>query len=740
MDRKEKVLSYIKSKEYIPLKAEEMAVVLDVPYEDIKKLSDILNSLCSDGSIYLTKKGRYMPADGKSAVVSGILSCNAKGYFGFVLCEGEDVFVSGDDMSDALNGDKVLVRLDNSTGDRRQGHIIRVLERGNDIVVGVIYKEKDGYFYMRPDNRQIYTKISIAPDKMMNAKIGDRVSVKPVKYSPNGKVFGEVDNVLGEENNLKSCIEGIILENGIKQEFDAETLLEAEKTPDKVTDANGREDLRNILAFTIDGDDARDFDDAVSLEVNENGNYILGVHIADVSEYVTENSALDREAYERGTSVYLADRVIPMLPERLSNGICSLNPDEDRFTLSLFMEISSDGSVLNHRLVKAVIRSKERMTYNNVNSMLEDNDDMLCEKYSHILPVLKRMEELARILLRNRIKRGAIQFDFPESHIVVNENGEPVEIERENRGVSNKMIEEFMLIANETVAEYAFWSEIPFVYRNHEPPSEEKIISFNKFLINFGLFIKGKIDRDNPVKPKALQQVLDKVNGAPEERMISRNMLQSLMKARYSDECMGHFGLSSKYYCHFTSPIRRYPDLLVHRILKLFIDGKLTGEKAASMRGYTARASARSSDCEVNAEHTERDTDDLMKAAYMHQFVGESFDGVVSGVTSFGMFVELENSVEGLIRLENMSDDYYEFDENAQTLTGKRKKRIYTVGNAVRVVLVNTDILLRQIDFVLEHDYSAKISARFQKKDIRPLRKTLKRKQNYRKRKRNKNG
>lgn len=738
MNRKEKILAYINSKEYIPLTLEEMSVFLDVPKEDIPILADILNSLCLEGEIYLTKKNRYTAVDNKSSTVAGILNCNAKGYFGFIECEGEDVFVSGDDMADALNSDKVLVRLINigDTKHKRQGKVIKVLERRNSTVVGVIYKEKGGYFYLRPDNRKIYTKISISLDKMMNSEIGDRVSAEITKYSSTGMVFGEVTNILGNEDDLKSCIEGIILENHIKQEFDIETLKESELIPDKINDIKGREDLRDMLVFTIDGDDARDFDDAVSLTIDSNNNYHLGVHIADVTEYVTEGSHLDTEAYERGTSVYLADRVIPMLPEKLSNGICSLNPNVDRFTLSLFMEISSEGNVLNHQLVKGVIRSVERMTYNNVNSILEDNDIELCNLYEKLLPTLKNMKNLAEILREKRIKRGAIQFEFPESHIIVDDNGKPVSIEQEIRGISNKMIEEFMLISNETVAEYAFWAEIPFIYRNHEAPSDEKIKAFNSFLLQFGLSLKGKIDRDNPVHPKALQKILEQVTDTPEERIISRTMLQSLMKAKYSDECLGHFGLSSKYYCHFTSPIRRYPDLAIHRILKLLIDGRLDENTQKRLKGYTASAALNSSECEVNAEQTERDTDDLMKTAYMSNFIGEVFQGVVSGVTSFGMFVELDNSVEGLIRLENMTDDYYEFDEKTSALIGRRKKRIYTVGNTVKIVLANTNILLRQIDFVLEKDCSSKLLNNFTKKEVKKTVEKPKRKY-YRRKRRN---
>lgn len=742
MDRKERILAFINSKEYVPLKFKELMAVLDVPTEAEEQLSEILSELCVEGKIYVTKKGRYVSVDNESLCAVGRLSCNAKGYFGFLICDDEDeedVFVSGDDMATALNGDKVLVRIDKTDKklNHRQGRVIKVLDRHNKIIVGIIYKEKDGYFYLRPDNRQIYAKVSIAPEKIMTAQVGDRVAASVIKYTESGKVFGEVISVLGDENSLKSCVEGIIIGNDIKQEFDKETLREADKIPQSVDTSklDGREDLRDMLIFTIDGDDARDFDDAVSLTLTDNGNYYLGVHIADVSEYVTDGSALEHEAYERGTSVYLADRVIPMLPERLSNGICSLNPKVDRLTLSVFMEITGDGNVLNHKLCKSVICSKERMTYNNVNKILEENDVQLCERYNYMIPTLKLMESLAQILRGKRTQRGAIQFDFPESHVLVNEDGEPVDIVKDIRGVSNKMIEEFMLVANETIAEYAFWAEIPFIYRNHEAPSLEKIMAFNDFITHFGFSFKGKIDRDNPIHPKALQKILDDVTGTPEERIISSTMLQSLMKAKYSEENLGHFGLAAKYYCHFTSPIRRYPDLAIHRLLKDFLDGKLTGDRIPYLKNYVAAAGKQSSECEVNAEHAERDVDDLMKTAYMSSFVGETFEGVVANVTNFGMFVELENSVEGLIRLENMTDDYYEFDERTNILTGRRKKRTYQSGDCVKVVLARADILLRQIDFVLERDATKKILKTFEKKHEQSKCEKKKQKKKYKRKK-----
>lgn len=647
---------------------------------------------------------------------SGTLRTNAKGFFGFVICDGEaeeDIFIAGDKLGKAFDSDYVLVKIDKEKTDgKREGHIVKVLERGNKTVVGVIERQKDGIFRLRPDNRQLYAKIRIRPDDMMNAKIGSRAACEIVRYTKTGKIYGRVISVLGEKDSLKSCIEGIIISNGIKQAFEAETREEAKQTPDTVTerDIDGRADLRDMTVFTIDGDDARDFDDAVSLSVLNNGNYYLGVHIADVTHYVREGTSLDSEAFSRGTSVYLADRVIPMLPEKLSNGICSLNPKEDRLTLSVFMEVNRDGAVVGHKIEKAVIRSCERMTYNNVNAILTDNDKELTAKYIHIVPTLRLMEELSEILRKKRDRRGAIQFDFPETEIKVDKNGNPTQIVKKVRGVSEKLIEEFMLLANETVAEYAYWAELPFVYRVHEAPSSDKITAFNEFLRNFNLSLKGKIDDDNPVHPKALQRILDSVKDTPEERVVSANMLRSLMKAEYKTENLGHFGLAAKYYCHFTSPIRRYPDLMIHRILKSFLDGR-------KIHADVYSAASHSSEREVAAEHSERDIDDLMKTAYMSQFVGEAFDGVVSSVTNFGIFVELDDIyVEGLIRVENMSGDYFEFYDGSNTLVGKRTGKTYSIGEMVRVVLAKTDLMLRQIDFVLEKDADKKLLKKFEKK------------------------
>lgn len=716
MERKEKILSYLKSKEYIPLKFGELMTVLDVPKEADAEFLEILNELEEEQKIFVTKKGKYVPVEGEACTAVGTLRCNAKGYFAFLVNEDpnqDDVYISGDKLGYALDGDRVLVQIDELNGKtkRKEGHVLKILERANKVIVGVVTKEKDNSFRVRADNRQFYTKVRVLPENMADSVVGDRVAVEITEYTKNGKVFGTVIKRLGDEESLKGCVEAIIFSNGLKQEFEEQTSIEAEAIVPEVTqkDIEGRADLRQLLTFTIDGDDAKDFDDAVSLEMTPEGKYHLGVHIADVTHYVREGTSLDAEAFERGTSVYLADRVIPMLPRRLSNGICSLNPNVDRLTLSLFMDIDQNGVVTSHRLEKAVIQSKERMTYHNVTTILEDTDPQLKKHYEHLVPTLTMMEELAAILHQKRTRRGAIQFDFPETSVLVNNQGEPIEIEKEERGVSNKMIEEFMLVANETVAEYAFWAEIPFVYRVHEAPSVEKILAFNDFARNFGVSFKGKIDKDTPVHPKALQQILDLVKGKPEERMISSTMLRSLMKAEYTTENLGHFGLASKYYCHFTSPIRRYPDLAIHRILKQFITNGIPKQKYDALQSFAQRAAKHSSECEVTAEHAERDVEDLMKAAYMANFIGETFQGVISGITGFGIFVELENSVEGMIRLDYIADDFYEFDETQHILIGQHTKRSYRIGDQVEIVVVQTDLMSRQIDFVLSKDYNKKL-------------------------------
>ena len=708
MDKKEKVYNFIISREYIPLKAEEMRHVLAVPPEDYGKFQDVLDALELEGKIVKTKKNRYIPLK-NSNLIRGTLSCSAYGQFAFVNTEDEnsdDIYIHADNLADAYNNDLVLAAVDfkNPKSGKSEGHIVKILKRGNERITGVIDDIKDEVFCIVPDNKKIYASVRIKVSDALGCSVGDRVSAKITGYPKQGIIEAAVLKNLGCSDELKSYTEAIICEHGIKQEFDKQTLEEANNTPKRVSqkEISKRIDLRDDIIITIDGDDARDFDDAVSVKKNNDGTYSLGVHIADVSNYVKQGSALDYEAFMRGTSVYLSDRVIPMLPALLSNGICSLNPHVNRLTLSVFMTVDKKGNIKLDKIAKTVIRSCERMTYNDVAQLLEAPTKKLLKKYEYLMPMLNDMKDLAAILHNRREKRGSINFDFPESKVSVNDMGEPIGIIKTERKISHKIIEEFMLAANETVAEFAFWAELPFVYRVHEAPTPEKTEDFNRFLLHFGYGLKGKIDKDNPVHPKAFAQILDKISGSDEEIMISTYMLRSLMKAEYKPENLGHFGLCAKYYCHFTSPIRRYPDLIIHRIIKDYLDSKTLDKYNA----VVSQAAVNSSKTEREADDCERDVDDLMKTAFMSSKIGETFEAWVSSVTGFGIFVQLDNTVEGLIRLESMKDDYYEFDEVRKTVTGKRKSKVYSVGTVLEVVLVRCDLLTRQIDFVRKEDYS----------------------------------
>lgn len=698
MERNERVLAYINSPEYIPLKFSELMLVLDVPEEGRTELESILEDWIKKGKIYRTKRGKYEAVKG-SKTISGILHCSAHGYYGFLTPDEEpeqELYIDGTKMGSALDGDHVLVMEDQS-GDRRSGHVVRIIERKKQTLSGIIKRKKQDYFEVRPDSGKIYAKFRLPFQDALGAAQGERILFEITDLREE-HFYIIATHRLGAADSLKSHIEAILFSAGIKQDFDPETLKEAEEIPESLSEEDfcGRHDFRNETIITIDGEDARDFDDAVSVVRLENGNYRLGVHIADVTHYVRHGASLDSEAYLRGTSVYLPDRVIPMLPQKLSNGLCSLNPHCDRLTLSVTMEIDQNGGICSHTLEKGVIRSAERMTYQNVNRILSGEDEELLSRYHTLLPMLSDMHALAQLLNEKRVRRGGLQFDFPESKIITDESGEPIDIRPVHRGISEKIIEEFMLAANETIAEYAFWAEIPFIYRIHEPPSLEKIQDFQRFIGNFGLVLKGKIDIDSPVHPKALQQILDQIAGTEEEYLISSYLLRSLMKAEYSAESTGHFGLSARYYCHFTSPIRRYPDLAIHRILKDFLEHK----PLSRYEHFVRDAAAHSSKAEQNAEACERDTDDLMKTYYMSQYIGYLFPGRISGVTSFGVFVELENSVEGLIRLEHLKDDYYAYDEDRRILIGEHTGKTYKIGDALEVAVVRCELLNRQIDLI----------------------------------------
>ena len=718
MERKEKILSYINSREYVPLKYDEMKNVLAVPDGDEEEFKALLSELISEGRIFLTKKNRY-DSYKRAGVIRGKLRCVPYNGCGFVVSEEEnvpDIYIPGSEMLDAYNDDTVLAVIDIAKNEKgkNEGHIIGIAERGNSRISCVVKYLEEGYYHLSPDSPKIFASVRVKEEDALGAKEGDRVLIEISEYPQKKVIIGHVVSVFGSADELKSRIDAIITEHSIKWEFDPETVKEAEKVPKRVPqkEISKRLDLRDKQIITIDGDDARDFDDAVSVELLDDGRYLLGVHIADVTEYVKPGTALDAEAFERGTSVYLADRVIPMLPFELSNEMCSLKPHVNRLALSVFMKISENGEIEFDRLVKSVIRSAERMTYNITADILENSESRYKRKYAKIMPMLENMRKLAQILFERRQKRGSINFDFPEAKIICDEKGQPVDVVKVGRKISHKIIEEFMLAANETVAELAFWAELPFVYRVHEPPTVEKSEDFNRFLHNFNLGFKGKIDKDHPVHPTEFCRILDLIKDKPEEIMISTYMLRSLMKAEYKCENLGHFGLAAKYYCHFTSPIRRYPDLMIHRILKEFIDGKNT----AHFAGDVIAAAKHSSETETEAEYCERDVDDLMKTVYMQSFVGAEFPAKVLSVTNFGMFVQLENTVEGLIRLDSMKDDFYEYNEAAKSIIGSRKGKSYAVGCDLNVVAVKCDIQARRIDFVRAEDFSGSEIKEEQKK------------------------
>ncbi len=709
MDRKEKLLAFISDDNYIPLKLNEIAVLLDVPKNDMDELDGLLDELVREGRIYLTKKNKYMATDKTTEIAVGVLSCNSSRGFGFVRCDSDtetDIFISIDAMGGAFDRDRVLVHIDKKESDtsRREGHIIKILERGNSQLVGVIKGMKSGRYIFTPDRREFFSDVLIPTPQAMNAKKDDRVLIRINRYSDKGQPYGSVITVLGKSDSLIGCLDGILMENNYHKSFTDPVIEETKIIADTVTDdeIKDREDLRKLITFTIDGDDSRDFDDAVSLEFQDNGNMLLGVHIADVTHYVKEGTELDEEALNRATSVYFPHTVIPMLPEKLSNGICSLNPDVDRLTLSVLMEFDNDANLHSHRIVESVIHSKARMTYNNVNKIL-DGDVGLCEEYKSLVPVLNRMNMLAKKLTNKRKERGAIDFDFPETKIICDADANPIDVTESVRGDSHRLIEAFMLAANEVVAETAFWSELPFIYRVHEAPSTDKLTDFNTFIKNFGYSLKGKLDSDS-IHPKALQEIAEAVKGTPEEMMISKIMLRSLMKACYRDTNDGHFGLAARYYCHFTSPIRRYPDLFIHRVLKDFISGRLDDNKRMNYTHKAANASIISSEKEIDAENAERDATEILKAAYMSEHIGETYMAVVSSVTSFGIFAMLANSCEGLIRYQSMQGDYYEYDDKNHIAIGKRNGKIYKIGDAIEIVVASSDILSRRIDFVLSSD------------------------------------
>ncbi|WP_175548424.1 ribonuclease R [Lutispora thermophila] len=698
----DKILEYMREEAYNPMLFNELAEALDIDEEDMAELEETLNYMESEGYIIKTRKKRYGLPERMNLAV-GRLQGSKKG-FGFLIPDNpniRDLYIPVENLNGAMHNDRVVARITkgNLGTIKSEGEIIRILKRANEYVVGTFESNKK-FGFVIPDDVRIYQDIFISQEDFGGAKDGHKVVVHITRW-PEGRrnPEGRIVEILGHKDDVGTDILSIIRGHNLPEEFPAEVEAQANKIPDVVqTEAiKNRRDLRDKVIVTIDGEDAKDLDDAVSLEVLTNGNYYLGVHIADVSQYVFENSPLDKEALKRGTSVYLVDRVIPMLPRKLSNGICSLNPKVDRLTLSCDMEIDGKGNVVNYDIYESVIRTTERMTYKDVNRILEDDDEKVKERYKDLVELFKNMEKLMNILRKKRRLRGSIDFDFQETKITLDEKGKPIDIRPYERGVSERIIEEFMIVCNETIAEHMYWKELPFVYRVHEDPDPEKILSLNQLVHNFGYSIKG-VDE---IHPKALQQLLDKITGKREERLISTIMLRSLRKARYDGASLGHFGLASKYYCHFTSPIRRYPDLMIHRIIKEDLHGKLTPNRIKVLKEIIPSIAEQSSIRERAADEAEREVEDLKKAEYMLDKVGEEFDGIISGVTSFGMFVELENTIEGLVHVSNMEDDFYTFDEVNHVMIGERKRKIYRIGDTVRIKVLSVDMANRSIDFVL---------------------------------------
>ena len=700
---RESLLGLINDKHYNPLKKEELALIFNIHPAEMPMFYNFLDELEEDGYIVRTKKGRIMSPNQMGLFVGKFVS-HRKGY-GFVESDEEftqDLFIPKDDINGALHNDRVMAEIVTpAIEDRRaEGKVIKIIKREVTRVVG-LFQENKSFGFVVPDDKKFNQDIFIPKRFFSGAKNDDKVVCEITVWpQENRKPEGKIIEVLGKKGERGVEIESIIRAHGLPEEFPKKVIDEANRVADQdLSDEIARRvDLRDLNIFTIDGEDAKDLDDAISIEELPNGNYKLGVHIADVTHYVKEKNKLDKEALKRATSVYLVDKVIPMLPKQLSNGVCSLNPFEDKLTLSCFMEIDAHGKVVKYDICESVINSKARMTYTEVSDILEKNDEKLKKTFAHMVDDFVKAEKLARILMERRQRRGAIDFDFPEAKIILNGNGEVVDIKHYERRISNKMIEEFMLVSNETIAEHFFWLQLPFVYRIHETPSAEKMEDLKRFISTFGYTIKGDLEN---VHPKEIQGIVEKIKGTKEEESISTIALRSMKQAKYSPQCVGHFGLAAKYYCHFTSPIRRYPDLQIHRIIKEQLNNKINNKRQEQLAHIVEYASTQSSERERAAELAERDVHDFYKACYMADKVGQEFDGVVSSVTSFGMFVELENTVEGLIRLANMRDDYYIYDQETYTIIGERTRKTFKIGDAVRIQVENVNVDFREIDFRL---------------------------------------
>lgn len=698
--RKKIIYEFICDDMYVPMKLKELAILLQVPKEQRSELKAVMDALEAEGKVHVSQKGKYLKGAGRT--LRGVYQAHPRG-FGFVTIEGEtdDIFIPEKETNGALHGDTVEILLTASPeGKRKEGKIVKITERSTAKIVGLYQVAKGKHYgFVIPDNQRFLQDIFVPEERAKGAVDGHKVVVELTSYgSDNAKPEGKIVEILGRVNDPGVDIISIVKSYDLPVEFPEKVMNQAERVPEEVSDADmaGRKDLREWVMVTIDGEDAKDLDDAVSLTRTEDGkNWILGVHIADVANYVQERSALDREALHRGTSVYLADRVIPMLPHRLSNGICSLNAGVDRLAMSCIMTVDAKGDVIDHEICESVIRVNERMSYTSVKKILEDHDEEETKRYLDLVPMFEKMEQLAGILRNRRHQRGSIDFDFPESKIMLDEEGHPMEIRSYDRNVATKIIEDFMLLANETVAEEYYWREIPFVYRVHETPDEDKIKKLAILINNFGY----SMHISDEVRPGQIQKLLAKIQGTPQETMISRLALRSMKQARYTPENDGHFGLAARYYTHFTSPIRRYPDLQIHRIIKDDLRGRMNEKKMEHYQTILPEVTRQASETERRAEEAERETIRLKKAEYMEAHIGEVFEGVISGITNWGIYVELSNTIEGLVHVVNMYDDHYDYYEDRYEMVGEHTGKTYKLGETVYVRVIDADCLTRTIDF-----------------------------------------
>ncbi len=697
--RKKIVYEFICDSLYVPMKMKELAVILSVPKERRAELEEAVEALLKEGKIERSKRGRVSKME--SHALAGVFCSHPRG-FGFVSVEGdeEDIFISSDNVNGALHQDTVQVELlTKSSGRRKEGKIVNILSRGITQIVGT-YQSNGNYGFVTPDNPKFGRDIFIQKERSKGAVNGHKVIVKITDYGKKGRnPEGKIIEIIGHAGDPEADVLALVKSYEIPVEFPVKTMNQAERADREVSEADmaGRKDFRAWQTVTIDGEDAKDLDDAVTL-TKEGDLYCLGVHIADVANYVQERSALDAEAYKRGTSVYLADRVIPMLPHALSNGICSLNQGEDRLSMSCLMKIDGKGKVVDHEITESVICVDRRMSYTNVNKILEDKDTQLMEEYREFLPMFEQMRELSSLLRQKRKKRGSIDFDFPETKIVLDEKGQLKEIKPYERNTATKLIEDFMLIANETVAEDFYWRQMPFLYRAHEKPDSEKIQKLSAFINNFGYTLHMGQEE---IHSKELQKLLGKIEGAPEEALISRLTLRSMKQAKYSADCLGHFGLAASYYCHFTSPIRRYPDLQIHRIIKDCLRGRMNQSRIEHYEKLLPETAKHTSEMERRADEAEREVEKLKKAEYMKKHIGEEFEGIISSITSWGFYVELANTIEGMVHITSLTDDYYIYLEETYELMGEATNRRFKLGQKVSVVAVKADTLLRTIDFEL---------------------------------------